>query len=610
MLKYEEFILESQLQLISESIIYYSPKFKKALKKIGDDIANDLLSLELKDIKDDITFIDLSDREGYISFSTSKDVKKNLNIKYPESDFPNLYSMFDVPKEQLAKNLYDMDNETWTKSRNPLRIGRFINKVLPNKYNAKQLEDFSNKLKASLIRKGERFLLVKGDDIAKWYDKDNYYSSDSGTLGNSCMKSKSPVYFEIYTKNPEVCQMLCLIDEDDDGNDKLKARALVWKVAKKSKGEFEYFMDRQYSIDEGTTQKMRDYAKEQGWSYKTYNNHHSFGTITLGDTSFSCQLMIQLTKDNGSYQYGKYPYMDTFRRYDIVNGQLWNDDNRDSEHSGQYILEDTGGGYEEISNQDMVYSEWYDTEIRRDEAIYSERLGDYLPEDRVVNVTIGSRRNQGYWPEDHDDITWDGWLEESLHIDDAVWCEYYGYNIYVDNSISVVHRIDKETGECNGDYYYVHVDDNDYVSYQDLKDYVWFQNIERKTRNWADHSGVMKSLLDKDDEDDWIIKKFKITVYKLVNPIQMKTNEELEWITKIDADLLGLEINLDESKTSDVWTYTDDLKNVNLIDKLERAINSKLSQQTLKFGYDYDKPLQDERNNLEKRLEQLENFLV
>ena len=608
MFKYEEFILESQLQLISESIIYYSPKLKKVFTKIGDDIAKDLLDLELKEIKDDITFIDLSDREGYISFSTSKDVKKNLNIKYPESEYSHLYDLFDVPKEILSKNLYDLRNDSWTKSRNPLRIGRFINKVLPGKYNDKQLEDFSNKLKASLIKKGERFLLVKGDDIGKWYNKNNYLSNE-GTLGNSCMKSKPPVYFSIYTKNPEVCQMLCLIDEDEEGDDKLKGRALVWRISKKTKGDFEYFMDRQYSIDEGTTQKMRDYAKEKGWAYKTYNNHSSFGSITLDNNSFSCQLMVQLTKSDGTYKYSTYPYMDTFRRYDVLDGQLWNDDNRDIEYGGQYILEDTDGGYEEISSEEMVYSEWCDREMPRDDAVWSEPLGDYLPENSVVNVTIGSRQNRGYWPEDHDDISWDGWSEKYLHVDDSVWCEYYGYNINIDNSISVVHSIDKETGECNSDYYYVHENDNDYISYKDLN-YVWFHNIEKKTGNWVNHSGVRKSLLDKDDEDEWIIKKFKITVYKLVNPIQMKTNQELEWVDKIDANLLGLEINMDESKTSDAWTYTEDLKNANLIEKLERAISGKLSQQTIKFGYDYDKPLQDEKDNLEKRLEQLENFQV
>ncbi len=614
MFKYEEFILESQLQLISESIIYYSPKLKKVLNKIGDDIAKDLLELEFKDIKDDITFIDLSDREGYISFSTSKDVKKNLNIKYPESDYPHLYDLFDVPKERLAQNLWELENDTWIKSRNPLRIGRFINKVLPGKYNAKQLEDFSSKLKASLIKKGERFLLVKGDDIAKWYDKNTYYLSNEGSLGNSCMKSKPSVYFSIYTKNPEVCQMLCLIDEDEEGNDKLKARALVWKVAKKSKGDFEYFMDRQYAIDEGTTQKMRDYAKEQGWSYKTYNNHHNFGSITFGDDSFSCQLMIQLTKDDGTFQYGKYPYMDTFRRYDIVNGQLWNDDNRDSEYGGQYILEDTSGGYEEISDEDMVYSEWYDREIRRDEAVWSDALNDYLPEGRAVNIRIGNRRNQGWYPEDYDDITYDGWSEEPLHVDDSVYCEYYGYNIYVDNSIAVVHKIDKETGECNDDYYYVHVDDRDYVSYHDLKDYVWFQNIEKKTRYWVDHSGVMKSLLDKDDEGDWFIKKFKITLNKMKSPIDISKGDDvvtLEWIHEMDANLLDIEIE-DETKISDAWTYTDDLKDVNLIDKLKKAIEKGINskQLSLSFGEEFDKPEKDRISNLESRWKQLENFLV
>ena len=54
-----------------------------------------------------------------------------------------------------------------------------------------------------------------------------------------------------------------------------------------------------------------------------------------------------ITLDNSNNEY--YPYMDTFRRYDVSNGILHNDDEQDREYEGQYILEDTGGGY---SNQE------------------------------------------------------------------------------------------------------------------------------------------------------------------------------------------------------------------------------------------------------------------
>jgi hypothetical protein len=59
-------------------------------------------------------------------------------------------------------------------------------------------------------------------------------------------------------------------------------------------------------------------------------------------------MTIQLGKSGGDYDYGRYPYVDTFRRYDPTSGILYNDDDEDSKNEGQYILADTGGGYTEI----------------------------------------------------------------------------------------------------------------------------------------------------------------------------------------------------------------------------------------------------------------------
>jgi hypothetical protein len=47
------------------------------------------------------------------------------------------------------------ENDVYTKSRNSLRIGRFINKVFPGKYNDKQIEEFVNKFKAAIEVQGE-----------------------------------------------------------------------------------------------------------------------------------------------------------------------------------------------------------------------------------------------------------------------------------------------------------------------------------------------------------------------------------------------------------------------------------------------------------------------
>jgi hypothetical protein len=98
-------------------------------------------------------------------------------------------------------------------------------------------------------------------------------------------------------------------------------------------------------------------------------------------------------------------------------------------------------------------------------------------------------------------------------------------------------------------------------------------------------------------------------------PIDFVNEDEdvitFEWIHEMDAKLLGIEI-LDETKISDAWTYTDDLKEANLIKKLESAIETSLNtrQLTLSFGEEFDKPEKDRIVNLKGRLEQLDNFLV
>ena len=73
-LRYNKFIEADLLfeSLINETYVYYVKDFKDALYKLSkqSQIAKDLIDLEYKDVKNDMTFISLSDREGYISGST------------------------------------------------------------------------------------------------------------------------------------------------------------------------------------------------------------------------------------------------------------------------------------------------------------------------------------------------------------------------------------------------------------------------------------------------------------------------------------------------------------------------------------------------------------
>jgi hypothetical protein len=81
MFRYDEFLLESQLDSISESIVYFSPKLRKLFKRLVNiegstgEVADSLVDLEFQNLIDDITLIDLDKDPGYISVTTAKNAR-------------------------------------------------------------------------------------------------------------------------------------------------------------------------------------------------------------------------------------------------------------------------------------------------------------------------------------------------------------------------------------------------------------------------------------------------------------------------------------------------------------------------------------------------------
>jgi len=589
----EDLILEG---IINETYIYYAPPFEKALKRVKDnEIAQELLNVRSKDIKPDVTFVNI-DKEGYLSFTTARNAGNNLNKIWkhvkPEDWFNSVIDNSDL-ESIWGKHVIGDENDVYTKSRNSLRVGRFINKLFPGKFNDKQIEEFVNKFKSSLEAEGEKFELVEGDDIAKWYHYSNY-AEMRGTLGNSCMKEKPESIFKIYTKNPDVCKLLILREDD-----KILGRALVWKLASfksraKESVKAEYYMDRQYYIKESDVEKFKKYAEEQGWAYKSYNNHHSFSTVKFNGEEFNAEMTIQLGRLGGDYEYGRYPYVDTFRRYDPTSGILYNDDDEDSKYEGQYILADTGGGYSEIEGG--VWSEWHDRRIPEDDAIWSDWADSYLYRDRAVQVTEGNRRYHGWYPDDCDDITYDAWSDDTIHIDDSVYSEKYGHSLLVDNAVEVIGDIDSDGEISDADSNWYHKDDDDIVETSDL-DSICYDRLTDLYGDWRNYDYIEKRLLTKNYKGNWILKKFKIEVYPIKEPKDNSVDiTGIEWLSKIDAEILGYELS-DTEMITDEFRYHNDIKDIlPIIYKICEREASKISdtledkgQLRLKFDYEDDK---------------------
>jgi hypothetical protein len=572
--KYNSFIVDMLLEkAINESFLYYSPNVRKALSRIkGNDIATELLGSEGTDVKPDMTFIDLG-KEGYFSFITMRNAKPLITAKYPNTDWSINIDNKPMPDpETYSNDLHEFDMDSggsdasgvFTKSRNEVGLGRFVNKLFPGKYNSKQVEEFVNSFKASLEKAGEYFDLVEGDDIDFWYKSENY-KENSGTLGSSCMAQKSNL-FGIYTQNQDVCKMLILKEDD-----KIIGRALIWKLESiRSLGKpiegVEYFMDRQYTIKESDVQKFRNYAKEQGWCYKSYNNHHSYSNVTINDEVRNVGMTIKV-KDK---DYNRYPYMDTFKRYDVNNGILHNDDEQDSEHEGQYILEDTGGGYTEIEGG--YYSEWYDRRIPEDEAVWSEPLGDHLYADRAVQVERGGRRRIGWYPEDYDDVFYDEDHDEYFHTDDSVYSDIEGRNLYEETAVLVVVEIFGDGDVPSTSDQYMYEGDRDIKEID--TDWFWFDKISDKFREWRDYSYISQKLLVVDYKGNYIPKAFATEVYKIEPRDNAVDITGVEYLTKADSLGLGYNIIESEKRIIDWFTYTETISEYTdiLLERLPKLI--------------------------------------
>ena len=579
-----DFIFEN---MINETFIYYVQDFKDVLDKLdsdGDQIAKELINnIEYTDDKkSDNTFISLG-KPGYVKYNRLRDLKNIISKKFIEYGKLNKISDETVQStlDTLLKKIengetsrsdvnhlfkeYDLLN---SKSRNEIKLGKLINAVLPGKFTPGEIELFTNKFK-SVLDNGERFEEVYGEDINHWYSSDNYKQM-SGSLGNSCMASKKGL-FDIYVNNPEVCRMLILIQENQ-----LIGRALVWKLNTiKCYGvdpkEDVWFMDRQYTINDTYVEKFRSYAKEKGWYFKSYNNHHSLETVTINGQEKNCEMTIQVKPG----EYKKYPYMDTFKRYNPEDGMLYNCDEQKEEYKGQYILTDTGGSYEEIETG--VWSNWYDRRIPEGRQVWSDWADSYLDRDMSIQIQTGSARWRGEWfPEDCDDIVYDEWIDEAIHVDDSVYSEAYGYCLYDENAVEVIKDIDNDGEAMGGDSNWYHKDDDDIINKREYDDQKWFKFLSNKWGgDWDTYDWALRELFILDYKDEPIPSVFKLETYKIIGD-KPEELEDINYLSEVDALVLGVKVDNDKERFTDKFEYEDSILPIR--DMIQSKLNSEIKR--------------------------------
>ena len=346
---FESFNESAMLQMINETALYFLPEMRSALAKMakgGNEIADRLLLKVGVDTMKDITLVELEgDKLSFMS-------KAAIDSRYP--DF----------MKRLDKGEINITNANMVKQfsgRNQIKIGKFVTSVL-GPVSAKDLEDFVNKLKSSKDR-GLEIKIVEGDEIKKYYRtealSDNPNLSGSEIM-RSCMRDKEkvkPNVFDIYTKNPESCKMVVMLDE----NGGLVSRAILWKVnnsqnnhtnerTEETRGldlpESFWFMDRVYSVENWMDKSMYDWADKKGYAYKRGN----FGNrnIVFNGVGGHCEMEVDVKKIG----YRGFPFMDTFIYYDVKNGKLRNSDTQGFKG---FNLQSTEGNYGRTTGYEPVF---------------------------------------------------------------------------------------------------------------------------------------------------------------------------------------------------------------------------------------------------------------
>lgn len=391
------------------SKIKYSARFTNLLKLIDHRIAKILLDIENKDFEITQNYIDITDKKDTVSFTPDHKVKeikanspelwmtnentrhlthgsannniyKDLGYTKPEGDVwhpedgtngiilaeaksrtsNKLYVIFQE-YEGTRKTVINKStlvpgsnvNKIWKSNRNVIRIGRLTRSLLSASnlaFTTKEIEDFTNQFKAIYDFNGDasnKFDIVSGDDINKWYKYENYIEG-GGTLNNSCMAKVRKDFLDIYSTNNQVKLVILY---DDNGtikdnkytSDKIKGRAILWNDIDKDSVDKINFMDRIYTAQDSDTDLFKRYAEFKGFWYKQEQNMSSDCPITNGTIIEESKLVIKLNDTNLPF----YPYTDTMSFLNLDNNTLSNN----SEDSYDRLLRRTDGGYEDQNGE-------------------------------------------------------------------------------------------------------------------------------------------------------------------------------------------------------------------------------------------------------------------
>ncbi|MDY0268843.1 hypothetical protein [Trichloromonas sp.] len=367
-----------------EFLFIISSELYNLLKTINHPIAEELVTqyLGIYDNLKKQTFLDIVyDEHDKFYFVNSNKLISVINKDYPESwkkYNPNRY-IIDLVRENPS---------IINKIRTKIRIGRLIKKLFGDKFPesgkpGEDIQSFMDEYARQFEVKGD-FRVVEGEDIIKYYNVNKYsQSTKSNPLRGSCMRyEECGDYLKFYAINPDKVKLIILMDEDHD--DKIKGRALLWKIDEinEEKVDDVYFMDRIYFIDNETLNNFVAYAIQNGYLYKMNQTSQNDEKIVNPKLQISDKLILKV-KDINYDKNLLFPYLDTLYMYNPYEKILTNDDQKYGAKQNYVTLDALEG------KTKIIWSDRYnDILLKKINSYYSEYLKEYIKKEDSETVVI------------------------------------------------------------------------------------------------------------------------------------------------------------------------------------------------------------------------------
>lgn len=535
----EKYIIESYIENINESKLYLTPELRIKLGRIGDGISKSLLDLEFKDSGEDITFLSLSGNDRMLSFSrldkVGDDIPRINNKELDEFTKAELDFLWSLNKRK-TKDYWGIKKN----KRINIKIGKIINKLFPGKFTDKQIEEFVNKFKGHRQHESTYFKIVSGEDIINFYRCD----VEGGELGKSCMQNEPESYFEIYSKNPGSCELLALLDKNDD---ELLGRALIWRIdeflnyedqVNTGELDFGFFMDRVYTTQDKYKETFYEYCRKKGWGKRGGTGIYDHNIVSYNNRLYyDIEMKVQL-----DYIPTKFPYMDTFKSLDPDEDVLYN---FETSNLNELWLEETDGKFYSLVPKSFV-------EIGSHKGELVEKRYTYKYKGKVV------------------------------HQDDVIYVHESGGVILKENAVQCISYTNQLNG-ISSFRYYDKTEGGKIIKIDEISNTLWYRIIKKKWESemnnfrlkLEDIHGLFETaiLYKKDFKGDYIL---------ITDSISTTKAENGEWYLPTELELFNIKIDKSGKQRIEslmeyyyrVWYGTNDVYlnpiNVKLSEKYEQ----------------------------------------